>query len=85
MKKLLFTLLILFGAIAQVSADENKTLLLSFITDEVKAAWMPASGWTSIWAYKSGEAGSWYALSDSNSDGIYEASIPDKCDKWLLV
>lgn len=84
MKKLLFTLLILFGAISQVSAD-NKTLLLSFKTDEVKAAWMPASGWTSIWAYKSGEAGSWYALSDSNSDGIYEASIPDKCDKWLLV
>ena len=85
MKKLLFTLLILFGAIAQVSADENKTLLLSFITDEVKAAWMPASGWTSIWAFQTGYEGSWYALSDSNSDGIYEASIPDNCDKWLLV
>ena len=85
MKKLLFTLLILFGAIAQVSADENKTLLLSFITDEVKAAWMTTPGWTRIWAFQTGYEGSWYSLTDSNSDGIYEVSIPNNCDKWLLV
>lgn len=85
MKKLLFTLLILFGAIAQVSADENKTFLLTFKTDEVKAAWMTTPGWTRIWAFQTGYEGSWYSLTDSNSDGIYEVSIPNNCDKWLLV
>lgn len=82
MKKLILTLLVLLGAVLQVNAD--KTLKITF-KDGVKSTWMPATGWCGIWAFKSGEDGSWYDLTDENDDGTYEASIPDAADTWTLA
>ena len=79
MKKLLFTLLILFGAISQVSAV--KTVKIQFATE--------ANNWLSktfcaIWAWGPETSAEWYTLTDDNSDGIYEASVPDGVKTWIL-
>ncbi len=79
MKKLFFTLLVLFGAISQVSAV--KILQLQFTGDGNQ--WL-SQNWFAIWAWGPETDGQWYN-NTTIAGSIYQVSIPDGCDKWIIA
>ena len=79
MKKIFFTLLVLFGAIAQVSAV--KILQLQFTGDGNQ--WL-SQNWFAIWAWGPETDGHWYN-NTTIAGSIYQVSIPDGCDKWIIA
>ncbi len=79
-----------------IELKRNNVLDLGTITFETQTVtykdvyFKPHEGWKAngekfaAWSWTSGE-GSWYAMADSDSDGIYEGSVPENMENIIFV
>jgi len=72
--KFLWTICALTFIMGVSDAWASKTVYLA------PGPWATAGALFTIWGWPNGSSGAWYNMSDSDSDGIYEASLPDNVD-----
>ncbi len=60
----------------------GKTVKMYFIPT---ADWMGENITFAVWSWATGGDGSWYAMSDSDADGVYETEIPEEYDNIIFT
>ena len=64
------------------AADTNKII---YLNTGGSSMWNQANAWFSAWAWPDNGSGSWYKGTDSNSDGIYEFTVPKNVNNIIFL
>ena len=64
------------------AADANKII---YLNTGGSSMWNQANAWFSAWAWPDNGSGAWYKGTDSNSDGIYEFTVPTTVNNIIFL
>ena len=64
------------------AADTNKII---YLNTGGSSMWNQSNAWFSAWAWPDNGSGSWYKGTDSNSDGIYEFTVPKNVNNIIFL
>ncbi|MBQ7415901.1 MAG: fibro-slime domain-containing protein [Oscillospiraceae bacterium] len=73
------------GNYMDVNTHAAATDRIIYLNTGGSSMWNQANAWFSAWAWPDNGSGSWYKGTDSNSDGIYEFTVPTTVNNIIFL